>query len=505
MTRHASETAPVGASVGTLAGLLLGLLALDNLVLLRFLGLLPPLGVVALGAAVIAALIGLCRAMPMNLPRVPYRVVGLGFALAVAMLVLGGEGRFFYANVDWQVRDAVLHDLASHAWPFTYAIDGRAYILRAPLGMYLLPSLFGPGQASELALLVSNGLRLGLLIALAWPLFDTRRQRAIALTVFVLFSGWDILGTALYSALGQHPSWDHLEAWNFGFQYSSTATLAFWVPQHATAGWACAVTFLLWRKRAGPIGLFAATIPLVAIWSPLAIIGAVPFALWAGLDVLRRRAFTWRDVVITALALLVALPSLAFLELDAVSVGGGLRTQYSPAVFLFCAALEVLPFVLPLLRRSAAKTVDQPVIWLVLALLLVMPFWQVGVSSDFQMRASIMPIALLILAFASWLAELTNRRQLPKSALAYAIIALGIGAATPTMEVWRAVSNGPSPRPLCSLTGVWTRQDNLVVPISTYLAPVAALPFTLGPGPVIDAAKNPGPCWSRKWVTIRPG
>lgn len=493
-----------GLSVGTLATILLGLFAADNLILLRFLGLLPPVAVAVLSLAAVGALAALGRAMPPHPPKVPYRTLAFAFAIALVLLALGGEGRLFYANVDWQVRDAVLHDLASHPWPFVYRLDGGAFILRAPLGMYLVPSLLGPNSGSEIALLLANALRLGLLIALAWPLFDSAQQRAIALVVFLVFSGWDVVGTAIYAALGQHPSWDHLEPWNFGFQYSSNITLAFWVPQHAIAGWACAVTFLLWRKRAAPIGLFAATIPLVAIWSPLAIMGAVPFALWAGAEVLRGRAFALSDIAIAGLAVALAFPALGFLQLDAASVGGGVRTPY-PSVFLFCALLEVLPFAWPLLRGSVVGAIDRPMVWLVTALLLVMPFWQVGVSSDFQMRASIMPLALLAFAFARWLGERAGHRPLPQGALVYAGLALAIGAVTSVLEVRRALVNGASPPPLCSLPGVWIRQDNLVAPISTYLAPARALPFALRDNTTIDPANDPPACWATRWPTIRPG
>ena len=213
--------------------------------------------------------------------------------ISLALFALGGEGRFFYANSDWQVRDAVLHDMATNVWPFAYDLHGTAYFVRAPLGTYLLPAMFG--TRCELVLLISNSLRLALVLTLAWHLFKSKRERAITLAVFILFSGWDVVGTAIYSALGAHLSWINIERRNFSYQYSSHVTQAFWVPQHAIAGWACALAFLLWRKGLVPIGFFAAMIPLVAIWSPLAIIGAIPFAILAGFEVLRRRSLDRKD------------------------------------------------------------------------------------------------------------------------------------------------------------------------------------------------------------------
>lgn len=488
--------ARAGLSVGSLAAALLGLFAVDNLLLLHFWGVSLPVtaGLMFVACTGIAAV---CARFSANLPPVPYRIFGAAFVIALALFALGGEGRFFYANTDWQVRDAVLHDMATNPWPFAYDVNGTPYFLRAPLGMYLLPAMFG-GEA-EIALLVSNALRLALVLTLAWRLFESSRERATVLLVFILFSGWDVLGTALYSALGHHLSWDHIEAWNDGYQYSSDITLAFWVPQHAIAGWTCAVAFLLWRRGLASVGLFAASIPLVAIWSPLAIIGALPFAALAAIDALRRRGFDLHDIALAVLAVAVCLPALLYLQIDAAKVGMHLRPT-DPLIWALCVALEVLPFGRPLLR-DRTPAVDRPVVLLTLLLLLVMPLVQIGVSSDFQMRASIMPLALLAVSFALWITRQLTDKSARTGAIAYAIIAILLGAATPVLELRRALVNGPSPRPLCSLVGMWHKQDNTIVPFFTYLAPVSTLPVMLRDVPVTAGRSDPEACWDRKWVT----
>lgn len=484
-----------GFTIGTLAGALLGLFAIDNLLLLHFWGLALPLTVGLIFTAC-SAIALLCARIPVRLPPVPYRTLAVAFLIALAVLALGGEGRFFYANVDWQVRDAVLNDMASHPWPFAYDIDGAAYFLRAPLGTYLLPAMFG--AHADLALLLSNSLRLALLLTLASQLFASTRERSIVLGVFILFSGWDVLGTAFVSALGLHPSWDHLEAWDQGYQYSSNVTLAFWVPQHAIAGWTCAVAFLLWRRALIPIGVLAASIPLLVIWSPLAIMGAIPFAIFAAVDVVRRRDFTLSDIAFAAIAVAIAIPALLYLQIDAAKVGAHLGNAY-PYLWMLCIGLEVLPFVWPLLKRSRSK-VDRPAILLILFSLVLMPFVQVGVSSDFQMRASIMALALLSIAFGESIYRLSSEKPRRTAAMTYALVAIALGAATPFLELRRALANGPSPRPLCSLVGVWHKQDNMIVPYSSYLAPVSMLPTVLRNIPVVAGRSDPDECWDRKWV-----
>jgi len=484
----------LGLSVRTLTVALLSLFAADNLLLLHFWGL--PLAATA-GLAFLAssAIWMLSRKIPDALPAVPPNVFAVALLVSLGLFALGGEGRFFYANTDWQVRESVLRDLATNPWPFAYSLGGKAYFLRAPIGTYLLPALFG--THAEIMLLISNALRLTLLLTLGWHLFDGRVQRAIALGICILFSGWDAVGTALYSALGANLTWDHIEPWNFGFEYSSNVTLAFWAPQHAIAGWTCALAFMLWRKGLVPLGAFAASIPLVAIWSPLAVMGAIPFAVFAGVSALRRKAFDLNDVGLGALAVALALPALVYLQIDAVSVGTHWFAIH-PLVWVACIVFEVLPFTVPLLRKPASS--DKPLVLLILTVLMAMPLVQIGEYSDFQMRASIMPLALLSTLFAQWMCRIRQETPVRTAALVYAIIAVALGAATPVLEIKRAVVNAPSPQPLCSLVGVWTKQDMVDVTRATYLAPVSKLPPALRGVPVTAGQFDPARCWDREWA-----
>ena len=58
--------------------------------------------------------LGACLAAAFGIARAPWRgavspgTLAACFAVAGLVLVLGGEGRLFYANTDWMVRNAVL-------------------------------------------------------------------------------------------------------------------------------------------------------------------------------------------------------------------------------------------------------------------------------------------------------------------------------------------------------------------------------------------------------------
>jgi hypothetical protein len=475
---------------------------MDNLLLLQFLGL-PAKYVALLAIPVVFAISRLAKLRTADIPRIPVLVFGIAMLVSLGLFLLGGEGRFFYANADWQIRDAILNDMSTLAWPYAYALDGHAVILRAPLGMYLLPSLAG-GGLSEIMLLLSNSARMALLLTLAWLLFDSGKKRVFALCIFLLFSGWDIIGNWLYGKAGVPISWDHLETWNLGFQYSSHITQAFWVPQHAIAGWACALIFLLWRKGLAPIGWFAATVPLVAIWSPLAIMGTIPFVLLAGFTTLLQRNFNQRDVMLAVIAFFVALPALLYMQVDAFNLGSEIRD--APAtIYILLFAFEVAPFILlPLLDRTNSG-LERLTLWTILLCLIVMPFWKIGINSDFQMRASIMSLALLALAFSEWLIRAVEKQPRSKAAIAFAVVAITLGAATPVFELRRTLTNGPSPLPRCSLVGVWDKQTGLIASYETYLANVDSLPKALKPIPVLAATHQPNKCWDRPWnVAAQP-
>lgn len=477
------------------------LFAVDNLLLLQFLGL-PAIYVALLALPIAFGISQLAKSQNRDAPRIPLAVFGIALLASLTLFVLGGEGRFFYANADWQIRDAILNDMSSMPWPYAYALDGQAAILRAPLGMYLGPSLAG-SSGSEIALLLSNSLRLALLITLAWQMFDSRGKRIFALCIFFGFSGWDIIGTLIYNNAGIPVSWDHLETWNFGFQYSSHITQAFWVPQHAIAGWASALMFLLWAKGLAPLGWFAATVPLVAIWSPLAIMGAVPFVLLAGVSAVLKRNFNWRDVTLASVALAVSLPALIYMQVDAANLGSEVRD--APAsIYILIFALEVAPFVvLPLLDRTNS-VLERLTLWTILLCLILMPYWKIGLNSDFQMRASIMPLALLALAFIDWILKTAEKMQFPKTEMGFAFVAIALGFSTPAFELHRSLVNGPSPKPRCSLIGVWNKQTGLVAPYATYLAEVDSFPIRIRETPAIAGKHDPANCWDREWIVAAP-
>lgn len=477
-----------------LFGGVIGWLCCDLLFLCRFLGLGQPW--VYAGWALVSCGLFWLATLPRRQdfhagPTVATLLACLG--IATLLLMLGGEGRFFYANIDWQVRDAVLRDMTIHSWPFIYASGD---MLRAPIGMYLVPAIAGKiwGQAgADLALLLQNSLLLGLLLAIGSTLFATTRAKLTALGVFLAFSGLDLLGQIKAGhATGLAPT-AHLEGWG-PTQFSSTITLAFWVPQHAIAGWIGALAILFWRVGRLGLGTLLMLPPLLALWSPLAAIGLLPFLLYAFGHDLRLRRIALADLLLPALATLMALPALLYLA--AASDHVGVRFfPIRPDHYLLFETLETLPYLLIAAAGWRARF-GGAILVTAGAMLLVLPFIQIGWWIDFTMRGSIPALALLAVHLADMLSGGWPASWRRKAALSGLLI---IGSLTGFAEIARALSFPISPPPRCGFARAWD-ESFAAWPKHSYLAPVGSLADPIRPAArsVVTEA-DPASCFDRPW------
>ncbi len=326
--------------------------------------------------------------------------VGVIVVVTLIWTALAGVGHFFYANIDWVTRDAVLRDLTVTAWPPQYVAEGDfPMILRAPVGYYLPAAVVGwlaGAGVGDFALYLWTVLGFSLFLCAATTLFTTPRQRLMAVVLMIAFGGMDLIGFVL--ARGYVPAGNfHLEWWAKFAQYSSNSTLLFWVPNHALPGWLGIMLILrLWRQpelaRIAP--LMAVAIPL---WAPLSAIGLAPFYV-AGLN--------WRRDFRSLFAIRTGLPFIAmafivarYITLDAETIPGGWAfegkplgeylTQYVP----FC----LLEFGVLAWALHRLKAYDL-VLTIAVTVLLVLPLYRFGGANDLAMRGSIPALTVLALA-----------------------------------------------------------------------------------------------------------
>lgn len=403
-------------------------------------------------------------------------------ALALLICLLGGEGRLFYANADWQNRDAILADLARRPWPLTYAgVDGGDWVMRAPLGMYVLPALAGRmlgWQAGHPALLLQNAALLAVIFHILLSGTARWRDRLLTAAVLVAFSGWDLVGQLVLNHFVQPPAWaglfPHLENWARGLQYSSLVTDLFWAPHHALPALAMLAAYVCWQRgTAGWLHLAAIT-GLGLLWSPFAVMGAAPFVLMAGLSDLRRRRMAWPEPAWLAPLGAALLPVALYLTLAAGAVEAGVNNA-RPLLYGVFVTLEVVTL-LYLARRQARLTAGGRADWsLAAVILLSLPLFKIGQANDLMMRATIFPIALLALMTAEGLAadlaaDLASPR---KRRMIVPLAVLAIGAATPAAEFIRAFAEPVNPPKGEDFITAWDNSDFRDFSKAPYLAPAS--------------------------------
>jgi hypothetical protein len=406
------------------------------------------LPLIACSAYALKSLIGNWRAAG-GRPPVTRLQLGVAVAVGCAWTICGGTDHLVFANADWHIRDAVLHDLVSSPWPVGYGLlDGKETLLRASVGYFLPAALIGKGlglSAAHTAMALWTGLGATLFLLQVVSLAPSGIRAALAVTaVVVLFSGLDIVGNLLNDGPHFRSDWNvttHLEWWAGNYQYSSMTTQLFWVPNHALAAWL--VIGLLYRNVAlEPLG---AVLPILvvaaALWSPLSAVGLVPFVLWkVGAGMLRSRSLNLLHPKIWAPALAVGVVVAGYLELDpghipkGLAVAGGsvgaMAMALSQQAQFFLLEAGFIGFAILWIRRTHE-------VMIALLMLALLPFAYFGPANDLVMRASIPSLAVLAIGAALALVDNTaDSRSLRKHVFLGGLLA--VGAATASAEFARA-------------------------------------------------------------------
>jgi hypothetical protein len=370
-------------------------------------------------------------------------VVGCGWS------VFGGTDHLVFANADWHIRDAVLHDLVDSPWPVGYGmLDGKETMLRAPVAYYLPAAIVGKIAGLSIAhLAMALWTALGASLFLLQVLSLTRSRLGIAVlaaAVVVLFSGLDIVGNLINDGPRFRADWNittHLEWWAGNYQYSSMTTQLFWVPNHALGGWL--MVGLLYRNQG--VARVDAMLPILvvaaALWSPLTVVGLMPFVLWkVGAGMLQQHSLRLLRPTVWAPSLVVGLAVAAYLALDPSRIPKGLALANDSVAEagsdllrqaqFFLLEAGIIGFAILLMRRSIEVA-------LALLILAVLPFAYLGPGNDLVMRASIPSLAVLAIgACLALIGKSVDDRELPKKAFLGGLLA--VGAVTPIAEFARA-------------------------------------------------------------------
>lgn len=409
------------------------------------------------------------------------------FALALLLCMVGGEGHFFYATTDWITRDAVLADLVNNGLTVVYHWQNQDFLLRAPLGMYLVPAMAGRIfglYAAHMALLAQNSFIIATVGYFAVQLANVRKLPMLLL--LLAFSGMDIVPILLteivsYAKFGAFVPFMHIEWWGVNFstillQYSSHLTQLFWVPNHMAPGWWFTTLAFLYVRREIDFATLAASSAALLMWSPLAMMGAAPFILLFALELLPRRIFEARNLL-AASAGLCFLPIAVYLTLDAAAVPHRFLLNvdgFLPFYLLFIM-VEIPQVAIIAMAWDKVAPTDRRLVWLAVAMLLAIPTYSVGTSNDFVMRASIPPLFVLAFVFARVVA-LTPRDN-GRFATAISVMVI-LSFATPMLEITQAMIRPSYAISDCNMVTSWAKGDPSVLPMN-YWARVEKIPAWL--------------------------
>jgi hypothetical protein len=389
-----------------------------------------------------------------RLPVTPLQLA-LAASVGIGWTIFGGAGHLLFANPDWHIRDAVLHDLVTSPWPVGYGVlDGKESLLRAPVAYYLPAAIVGKLAGLSMAhmamaLWTAAGATLFLLQVLS--LTPSRASTALmVVAVIVLFSGFDIIGCLLNYGGRFRANWDiamHLEWWAGNYQYSSMTTQLFWVPNHALGCWL--TIGMLFRVGRGTA--FESMLPIIVVaatlWSPLSALGVIPFVLWRVLaSALRARSFTLLAPRVWGPALIVGSVVAAYLVLDPTRIPRGLSLSAADGRatddLLRMAQFFLLEAGFIGISILAIRPSDQVVLALVILALLPLAYF--GPGNDLVMRASIPSLAVLAISACLALCRKAMIGSMVKKKWLLAGL-LVVGAVTPVQEFARATVLRPWP------------------------------------------------------------
>ena len=395
----------------------------------------------------------------------PATLALLVVAAGWVMLTAAG-GLFDINNPDWLDHRTISSDLSRSSWPvyLPTALSDEQALLRYYLGYFMVPGLvgrwFGP---AVLDWVVPLWTWLG--VALALLLF-TRSYRGwriiLAAAVLISFSGMDVARTTLLEGWGwielsvNFDGWpwfklgsDHLEwdkHYNVETQYSSNMTALMWVPQHFIP--AALYTLILFQLRRQRRFLAVSGVVLAGglFWSPFVALGLLPLVAILVIENGPRPFLRWQNLLLAvSLAGLLTL----YLTSGAVDFPRGwlwekyewqLLNQWLPIFYLteFLLLAYLLLLLRPQLHRDRFFLVS-------LATLLLLPLYHYGSYNVLLLRASLPALLLLCCCCVNIIVEhgfdITKKHSNWRVAFAGLVIALGVGAFTPLIEVMRASGN----------------------------------------------------------------
>ncbi len=416
-----------------------------------------PIIAIPSAAAIIIGLTLACRHAPrLWMPKFDKNSMhAAAFIVMIALIwvYFSGIGGHVYQNYDHKWRNAIFKLLVEEDWPVILTeTDGhfeRPVALVYYFAFWLPSAAFGKlfGLTAGYGMLFAWAV-IGVILVFYFICASSQKPSIRNILIFVFFSGLDIIGRFILTNSSSFIWFGtaHIENWAHGFQFSSITTQLFWVFNQAIPAWL--ITLMLPHQKNNrsmvflySFSLLSCSLPAIGMIPLFAVVGIKNcIEIWSAekgiLENLRaalRDVFTFQNLVSGGI---IGITSYLFLKIntsgqkfDMIKFGD---YGMSYLLFVFFEFLILCLFI----RPQKGKRI---LYYTTVATLLLIPFFRLGSSIDFVMRASIPALVLLCTYTADTLDILLREKKHLLSAALCAILILG--AITAQTEFSRTAVN----------------------------------------------------------------
>lgn len=338
-------------------------------------------------------------------------------SLAILFLLLAcGTGNILGKQAgDWNRTNAILSDMINRPWPVTYFYEEtQSYMYLNYYLAYLMPAaavgrLLGNVAAANAVL--GLWIALGVFLGIFWMLKALHYFHFRLTAAFCLWGGLDWIGNMILSpktAFAFEEGLDHWADIDKGVQthianYHMMATAFRWSIQHYIPVIIILFLMLVLIKEAKDNRLLMGLLLSMCFWSPMALLGFLPFAFT--FFVMERKRFrtffgagTWASLFGFAVPMAFYYLSLAAAPSDEgrlVIHGIGWMRRYGWVLLLFILLEYGAAAFLTVKSESLKEPLDRLFFTAAVVSLTLILFVDYGLCHDLSMRFSIVPLLLL--------------------------------------------------------------------------------------------------------------
>lgn len=336
--------------------------------------------------------------------------------VTTAWITFAGVGGIGYRHFDWYIINTTFHQLVHNEWPvwfttsylgdkFTYQED-RPFIYY--FGYYLPAAALGKlagWPASRLFLYAWTWLCTQTVLLLI-VLYVRKAYTSVSLFSCVLilvgfcfFGGLDWWGNLVLNVTP-----DRADIWSVPFVYFSNTRLAFWSPHNTLPIWLLLAIIVHDPSQKWASNLFGPTLVAILFWTPIGLIGAVPFILVYVFVKKPFRIFLSPASILISLALFILIASFILsnsfsFPVEWLPTASWLPNFTTKYLFFLATELGAAALIFYLVREEMTST-EKQYIYLALFLLIIIPFIRIGLWNDWCSKtamASLFVIAVLLL------------------------------------------------------------------------------------------------------------